>query len=97
MVLEKKAVAGTMESSDVMITIGPGEGLEVELESPVEKQYGAEIRRVILDTLRELGITDAKVSAIDKGALDCVVRARTETAACRASGETEYTWEGARR
>lgn len=97
MELKRTAVAGTLESSDVMITMGPGEGLEVELNSPVEKQFGAEIRRVILDTLGELGIADAKVSAVDKGALDCVIRARVKTAAYRASGEKEYKWEGARK
>ena len=29
----KQAVAGTLESGDIMITIGPGKGLEVNLQT----------------------------------------------------------------
>lgn len=99
MQLNRTAMSGTMESSDIMVTLSPneGEGIEVELNSPVEKQFGRKMREVIRETLEGLGVGNAKVTAVDKGALDCVIRARVKTAAYRASGESEYMWEGVRK
>ena len=80
------AAAGTMESSDAMITIEPNDyGIELTVDSAVEKQFGHEIRRVVLDTLAEMGVEDAIVNAVDKGALDCTVAARVKAAAYRAA------------
>ena len=76
-----------MESSDIMITLEPNSGgIAIEVSSIVEKQFGQEIRRVISETLAELGVKQAKVTAVDKGALDCAIRARVKTAVYRASG-----------
>ena len=83
----KNAVAGTLESGDIMITIGPGKGLEVNLQSSVEAQFGRQIRTVITETLEGLDIHDARVDAVDKGALDCTIRARVTAAAVRATGK----------
>jgi len=84
------AAAGTMESSDAMITIEPNDhGIELTVDSAVEKQFGPEIRRVVLDTLAEMGVEDAIVTVIDKGALNCTLRARTQAAICRAAGAVE--------
>lgn len=82
----KNAVAGTLESGDIMIQIGPGEGLQVILQSSVEAQFGDQIRSLIKETLCGLGIENASVNAVDKGALDCTIRARVTAAAVRASG-----------
>ena len=95
MELKTTSIAGTMESSDIMITIEPGVGaLEIELTSTVEKQFGREIRRVIHDTLCELDVVNARVTAVDKGALDCAIRARVRAAAYRAALNTAYDWGG---
>ncbi|MCR5243719.1 MAG: citrate lyase acyl carrier protein [Bacteroidales bacterium] len=85
----KIASAGTFESGDILIRIEPAEkkGLEIELDSSVADQFGVQIKKVITDTLEGLGISDAKVKAIDKGALDCTIRARVTAAAVRASGK----------
>lgn len=103
MIIEKVAVAGTLESSDLMVTIGPADcnGIAIDLQSTVEKQFGRQIRGVITETLRELEISAAKVAVIDKGALDCTVRARVTAAAYRACVRANYRWktnetEGAR-
>ena len=41
MVIEKPAVAGTLESSDAQITVEPGEGtVELTIESSVIHQFG---------------------------------------------------------
>ena len=83
----KNAVAGTLESGDILIQIAPGDGLQVDLQSSVEAQFGRQIRTVITETISGLGIKDAYIKAIDKGALDCTIRARVTAAAVRATGK----------
>ena len=95
MQLKQTAMAGTMESSDIMVTIEPrdGGGIELELTSSVMQQFGRLIEVVIRETLQGLGVENAAVNAVDKGALDCTVRARVSAAALRAAGQEEYPWE----
>ena len=83
----KNAVAGTLESGDIMIQIAPGDGLQVELQSSVAAQFGRQIKALITETLTGLGIDNAFVKATDKGALDCTIRARVTAAAVRATGK----------
>ena len=84
----KRAVAGTMESSDVFMELEPSEsGIEIDLDSVVIHQFGDDIRRVVGEVLSEQGVEQAKVHLVDRGALDCVIRARVETAILRAKGE----------
>jgi citrate lyase subunit gamma (acyl carrier protein) len=83
----KESIAGTLESGDIMVTIGPGEGLQVDLQSSVAAQFGRQIKAVIVETLQGLGIENAHVQAVDKGALDCTIRARVTAAAVRATGK----------
>ena len=88
MEIRKTAVAGTMESSDVYVEIAPGSGkVEVSLDSVVQEQFGEEILRVVDEVLTEQGITDASLRLYDRGALECVIRARVETAILRGKGE----------
>lgn len=92
----ERAMAGTMESSDIMITIqdNPEKGIRIQLTSSVEKQFGEHIRETIKDYLEALKVEDAEVIAVDKGALDCVIKARVYTAAHRACQKDTYCWEG---
>ena len=84
----RRATAGTLESSDAYVELEPGgDGIEIELDSVVEGQFGAQIRRVVAEVLDEQGVKGARVKLIDRGALDCVIRARVETAVARAKGE----------
>jgi len=98
MELKKTATAGTLESGDIMVTIEPKPdgGIALDLTSSVLQQYGRQIEAVIRNTLAELGIEHAAVSAVDKGALDCTVRARVSAAVFRAAESTDYTWEVAK-
>jgi citrate lyase subunit gamma (acyl carrier protein) len=90
----KASVAGTLESSDIMIRVEPWtRGIEIEVQSIVDKQFGREIRRAIEETLSELRVKNAKISAVDKGALDCTIRARTKTAIHRANDKVAYEWK----
>ncbi|MBQ7691104.1 MAG: citrate lyase acyl carrier protein [Muribaculaceae bacterium] len=85
----KNAIAGTLESGDILIQIAPASeaGLHIDLESTVAYQFGAQIKKVITETLTELGVDSADVKATDKGALDCTIRARVTAAAVRATGK----------
>ena len=83
----KKASAGTLESSDVYVEIEPGQGIQLELESVVEQQFGDSIRALVQEVLTEYGVENAKLHIADRGALDCVIRARVETAVARGKGE----------
>ncbi len=94
MKIVKVAQAGTVESSDIVVRIEPNEsGVEILLTSSVQQQYGKRIEAVIRETLKELGVEAARIEAIDKGALDCTVKARTQAAAYRAAESTDYPWK----
>jgi len=88
-------LAGTMESSDIMVTVSKptGEGITIVLTSSVSKQFGKQIRGVILECAHNLGVASADISAVDQGALDCVSKARVKTAIYRACLSTDYKWE----
>ena len=92
----KTAVAGTLESSDCMVTIEPAQrGLEIDLDSAVIRQYGKRIMEVASETLDRLGVQNARVTIVDKGALDCTIKARVECAVMRAAEhEGRVNWGG---
>ena len=84
-----------MESNDIMITVEPSDagGVQVELTSSVYQQFGKQIIAVIQETAASYGVENALITAVDKGALDCTVRARVATALTRAAECRDYTWE----
>ena len=81
------AAAGTMESSDAYVEIEPAETLQIQLESVVQEQFGDDIRAVVAEVLADNKVEKANVRVIDRGALECVLRARVETAVLRGKGE----------
>ncbi len=82
--ITKNAVAGTLESSDCMVTIEPNDsGVDFSLDSSVAHQFGNQIKKVALETLNKLDIQNVKIRIVDKGALDCTVKARIEAAVYR--------------
>lgn len=84
MTIKNSSKCGTLESNDIYILLTPSNnGIEIELESSVEKQFGDQIRAVIEKSLKDLGITSVKVNAQDKGALDYTIKARIEGAVKR--------------
>lgn len=97
MEITRPAVAGILESSDCQVMIEEGDGkVEFSLESSVINQYGNQIRKVALETLKNLGVDNAKVTMVDKGALDCTIKARIEAAVYRSVLQTEdLPWGGA--
>ena len=84
----RRVSAGTLESSDVFVTVEPHDGgVEIEIDSVVKSQYGDAIHAAVTDVLKEQQIESARVTIVDRGALDCVIRARVETAVLRGKGE----------
>nr|WP_307774951.1 citrate lyase acyl carrier protein [uncultured Cetobacterium sp.] len=84
MTINKPVKCGTLESNDIFVMLTPSDnGIVIELESAVEKQFGDHIRKVIEEKLTELGITSVMVKAQDKGALDYTIKARIEGAVKR--------------
>ena len=92
----KNAVAGTLESSDALVTVEPnteGAGIEFDLDSVVINQFGNSIRSTVMNTLER---RDVKISVVDKGALDCTLKARVEGALFRGADQNEnLPWGGA--
>ena len=97
MVIQKPAVAGTVESSDALVSVEPGDGkIELTLTSSVMNQYGRQINETVLETLARLGVDNVRISVVDKGALDCTLKARVECAVFRSSdaSEKDIPWGG---
>lgn len=98
MELKHMATAGTMESSDAMVTVEQGNnGIELTITSPVIHQFGEQIKKVVLETLEALEVQNAKITVVDKGALDCTLKARVEGAVFRAAdaSASNIPWGGA--
>ena len=92
----KSAAAGTLESSDCMVTVEPGEGISLDLSSSVMNQYGRQIKAAVLETLDRLDVKNANVTVVDKGALECTLKARVECAVFRScdASSANLPWGG---
>lgn len=90
MEIKLSASAGTMESSDAYVEIEPGtDGVKLQLESVVMGQFGQTIEKAVRNVLEELDVKNANVRVVDRGALECVIRARVETAVLRGKGDAQ--------
>ena len=87
------AVVGTLESSDVMLRIAPldDDRVELQINSTVFPQFGESIRQTVLAVLTDYQVTGVQLIVEDKGALECVLRARLEVLLARAS-QTSLPW-----
>ena len=83
----RRATAGTMQSSDLMIVVEPADALRIDIESTVKKQFEHLIRAQAEATLEGLGVKAGHIQISDRGALDYAIAARLETAIQRASQE----------
>lgn len=79
--------------SDCQVTIEPTDsgGIVIGLTSKVKSLYGTDLGNQLLDILGFFGLTNAKVTIIDSGALHWVIAARIE-AAVRELIDTEKSW-----
>jgi citrate lyase subunit gamma (acyl carrier protein) len=92
MKITKEAMCGTLESNDLLVKVVPFGGLQVSIYSEVMRQFGARIREVVDETLKQMGVTQGKIVIEDKGALDCAIRARVEAAVLRGAECEDLDW-----
>ena len=59
MVLKTVGIAGTLESSDAMITVEPANqgGIVIDVSSSVKRQFGRQIEETVLNTIKELAFS----------------------------------------
>tara|TARA_Y100001933_G_C18967399_1_gene550881 strand:+ start:1331 stop:1639 length:309 start_codon:yes stop_codon:yes gene_type:complete len=95
MEIKRPAVAGTLESSDVQVSVRPTSAKEnkISINSPVKVQFGHLIESVVIKVLESLSVEGAEVTVNDRGALDATITARLQTAIMRASEEETMDWE----
>jgi len=82
----KAAIAGTMESNDILISVSRSrqEGHNtIAVESIVMWQFGPAIIATIEECLKQFKVDSVHIDAKDRGALECTIRARMETALLR--------------
>jgi len=79
---------GTEVRSDlwVELELRTSGGIELNMKSKVDFMYGEANRRLVLDTLKALGVEHAHVTIEDTGALPFVIMARLEAAVRRVEG-----------
>ena len=87
MQIRRKATAGTMQSSDLMVVVEPAATLRIDIESTVKKQFEDLILAQITATLKNLDVATGHIQVSDRGALDYAIAARVEAAVQRASKE----------
>jgi citrate lyase subunit gamma (acyl carrier protein) len=95
MKIVKEAIAGTLESSDLLVKVAPSDAgtMNVIVRSEVIKQFGKQIRRVVDETLSKLAVSEGTVIVEDKGALDYAIRARVQAAVLRGAANEGLNWE----
>lgn len=93
MEITMEAMAGTLESSDLLVKVAPHDKLDIVIESAVIKQFGKQIRQTVSRILAELGVSKGLIVIDDKGALDCVIKARVQASVLRGAALDEIIWE----
>ncbi len=93
MEITKQAMAGSLESSDLLVKVAPADKLDIVIQSTVIKQFGRQIRKMVSETLDELAVSKGSFVIDDKGALDCVIKARVQASVLRGAGTEDLNWE----
>jgi citrate lyase subunit gamma (acyl carrier protein) len=85
----KTAMAGSLESNDVLVVLREQAEEEpvIEVQSIVEKQFGRQIRESVTEVLNAFHMRKVRVSVQDRGAYDCTIKARVEGAILRYRGD----------
>jgi len=83
--------AGPKVRSDIEVTLALTEsgGIELEIKSRVKTMYGKAIEKQCRELLDAFGITNAKLTVNDSGALPFVIAARVEAAVKALTGATD--------
>ena len=84
--IKHTVTAGTTEKQDVMVTVSPGENIQIIIETTPHPRFCDTICEIVKQTLAELSVRDARVVVSDYGALKFVIQARVR-AAIKKAGE----------
>lgn len=76
MIIRRRAMAGSLESSDCLIELAPSHEQAIQIASPVLARFGEEIRRLAKATLAAQGLQAYQLRIQDQGALPCTLEAR---------------------
>lgn len=75
--ISKSCSSRLRRKNDALVTVEPiASGIEIELTSKVIRQYGDQIKSVVLNTVKEAGFDGVKVIVQDKNAWDYTIKAR---------------------
>ena len=88
--VKREASVGFDDKNDAVVTVSPceaGQGIVVELTSPVKRQYGEHLEAVVLEVVKAAGYTDVQINVQDKGAWDYALRARIEAALAKGDAQ----------
>lgn len=75
--ISKSCASRLRRKKCALVTVEPiASGIEIELTSKVIRQYGDQIKSVVLNTVKEAGFDGVKVIVQDKNAWDYTIKAR---------------------
>jgi len=80
----RSAQAGTLQSNDCFVRVYPSEKTEILFNSPVAYEFGDQVIALVKAHLTAQGVDGVRVEIDDRGALDCTITARLNTALGRA-------------
>ena len=84
LILLNTASAGTLESSDCLVTVSPAEKLRLEYKGANSEVFAERTMALVEDVSKRCGLGGAEISIQDQGALEITIKARLETALSRA-------------
>lgn len=85
MLLLHTASAGTLESSDCLVTAAPGDGFALDYRGANSAVFAKRTERIVREMLESHSVAGAKISIQDQGAIEITIKARLETALLRAA------------
>jgi citrate lyase subunit gamma (acyl carrier protein) len=84
LILLNTASAGTLESSDCLVTVSPSEKLKLEYKGANSEVFAERTIRLVESIAKKHELNGAEISIQDQGALEITIKARLETALMRA-------------
>ena len=84
LILLKTASAGTLESSDCLVTVSPAEKLKLEYKGANSEVFAERTMALVENVSKKYSLIGAEISIQDQGALEITIKARLETALMRA-------------
>ena len=85
LILLNTASAGTLESSDCLVTVSPAEKLKLAYKGANREVFAERTMALVENVSKKYSLIGAEISIQDQGALAITIKARLETALIRAA------------